>query len=362
MTDMIAAEPTLAGRIVARVQAAGTAAALAGAIRAALSNGDPVVVTGCGTSEHAALAAVEIWREAAVAAGMPHEMIGSAQAFELSVDPPRRGLVIGVSHEGGTRATCAALEAARTGGARTAVITVSGRSPAGALSDVTIETDELDQGWCHTVGYLTPLVAAAAVAAEISGHPLDAAELERILTAGASDTTAAEGIAASLADAARVVVLASGADRAAGRELVLKIEEASWLPSAFRDLETFLHGHLPATGPDTGLILLLADRRGRDVRLERARTALTAARAVGVRCAAILAADLAPRLDPALTASGRLLVAEAPDLEASVAALIGTATPLQLLTERLARARGTNPDLMRRDDPVYRGAAEAAAG
>ena len=36
-----------------------------------------------------------------------------------------------------------------------------------------------------------------------------------------------------------------------------------------------------------------------------------------------------------------------------MAALVGTATPLQLLTERLARARGTNPDLIRRDDPVY---------
>jgi fructoselysine-6-P-deglycase FrlB-like protein len=362
MTDMIAAEPALAGRIVARIRAAGSAASLAGAIRTALVAGDPVVVTGCGTSEHASLAAVEMWREAAVGAGLPPETIASVEAFELSLDAPTRGLVIGVSHEGGTRATCAALEAARAAGARTAVITVTGRSPAGALSDVTVETAELDRGWCHTVGYLSPLVAAAAVAAELSRHPLDATELERILDAGASDTTAAEAIAANLADAGRLIVLGSGADRPAGRELVLKIEEASWLPSAFRDLETFLHGHLPATGPDTRLILVLADRRGRDARLDRARTALAAARAVGVRSAAILAADLAPRLDTTLTPAGRLLVDEAPDLAASVAALIGTATPLQLLTERLARARGTNPDLMRRDDPVYHAAAETAAG
>ncbi len=51
-----------------------------------------------------------------------------------------------------------------------------------------------------------------------------------------------------------------------------------------------------------------------------------------------------------------------PGLPGPVAALLGTATPLQLLTERLARARGTNPDLIRRDDPVYAGAAEAAGG
>ena len=56
----------------------------------------------------------------------------------------------------------------------------------------------------------------------------------------------------------------------------------------------------------------------------------------------------------------RLVVAEAPGLPSALAALTGTATPLQLLTERLARARGTNPDPIRRDDPVYRAASDAA--
>ncbi len=70
MTDMIAAEPALARRVVERTRAAGTAAALADAVRAALIAGDPVVVTGCGTSEHAALGVVEILREAADVAGL----------------------------------------------------------------------------------------------------------------------------------------------------------------------------------------------------------------------------------------------------------------------------------------------------
>ncbi len=51
-----------------------------------------------------------------------------------------------------------------------------------------------------------------------------------------------------------------------------------------------------------------------------------------------------------------------PSLPAPVAALFGTATPLQLLTERLARARGTDPDPIRRDDPRYLAAADAADG
>ena len=66
------------------------------------------------------------------------------------------------------------------------------------------------------------------------------------------------------------------------------------------------------------------------------------------------------RVDPGLTPAGRLLVTEAPGLPAPVAALLGTATPLQLLTERLARARGTDPDPIRRDDPRYAAAADAA--
>ncbi|MDP9483670.1 MAG: hypothetical protein M3P84_10665, partial [Chloroflexota bacterium] len=67
-------------------------------------------------------------------------------------------------------------------------------------------------------------------------------------------------------------------------------------------------------------------------------------------------------LDPALTPAGRLTVPEQVRLPSPVAALVGSATPLQLLTERLARARGTNPDPIRRDDPVYVAASEAAEG
>ncbi len=361
MTDMIAAEPALARRILASVGAPGGAGAtLADLIRTTLQAGEPVVVTGCGTSEHGAQGTADILREAARAVGLTEASVEAAQAFELSLDPPSRGLVIGVSHEGATGATNAVLAAARAAGVRTAVLTVSGRSPAGTLADVVVETHELDQGWCHTVGYVSPLLAAAAVGALLSGRLLDAEAVADLLAAGTRDEVGAERIAARLAGAAHLLVIASGCDRTAGRELVLKVEEASYLPSAYRDLETFLHGHLPATGPETGLVLVLTDRDGRTARLARARSALAAARVIGLRTAAILAADLDSELEPSLTPAGRLLVPEAPGLPGPVAALLGSATPLQLLTERLARARGTNPDPIRRDDPLYLAAAKAA--
>ncbi len=156
-------------------------------------------------------------------------------------------------------------------------------------------------------------------------------------------------------------MIASGADRPAARELVLKVEEASWLPSAMRDLETFLHGHLPTVDASTALVLILTDRDAREDRLERARQALAAAAVLGARTAAIVARDASPALPDELTPAGRLIVDEAVALPAPVAALLGTATPLQLLTERIARARGTNPDPIRRDDPRY-AKASAAAG
>jgi len=361
MTDMISAEPALTQRILERLQPHDSPAAqLAAAVGDTLRAGRPVIVTGCGTSEHASLGVADILRDAARTAGISGVGAVSAQAFELSLDPPSEGLVIGISHEGGTAATIAALAAAGGRGARTALITVTRRSPGAALAELVVETEELDQGWCHTVGYLSPLVAAAAIGAHLSGQAIDAAEARRVVAAGTDDGPRTDGIAATLAGAAHLLVIGSGADRTAGRELVLKIEEGSWIPSAYRDLETFLHGHLPATGEDTGLVLILADRAGRDARVMRAVGALRAARGVGMRSAAILAEGLASAIDPDLTPAGRLLVAEAPTLPAPVAALLGTATPLQLLTERLARARGTDPDPIRRDDPRYAAAAEAA--
>ncbi len=361
MTDMIATEPALARRILERVGSPGGGGSnLAAAVRATLEAGEPVVVTGCGTSEHGAQATAEILREAAVAAGFGGAIVTAEQAFELSLAPPACGLVIGVSHEGATGATNAALTAARDAGRETAVITVSGRSPGGRLAGIVVETGELDQGWCHTVGYLSPIVAAAAVGASLSRRTLDADAIAGILAAGSRDEASAETIAGVLADAADLLVIASGSDRPAGRELVLKVEEASWLPSAFRDLETFLHGHLPATSPSTGLLLILTDRASRPERTARARQALAAARVIGLRAAAIVSAEVDAELEAALTPAGRLVVPEASGLPAPVAALVGSATPLQLLTERLARARGTNPDIIRRDDPVYLAAADAA--
>lgn len=372
MTDMIEAEPGVAARILERHEAVGSAAAeLARVIRRTVRAGDPVVVTGCGTSEHGALGVADILRDAIGATDVRapghatrHDPV-SAQAFELSLDPPSTGLVIGISHEGGTAATNAALEASRAAGARTAIITVSDRSPGAGLAEIVVTTGELDQSWCHTVGYLSPLVAATAVGAHLTGQAVDGAfrdAVRALVAAGVERASIAEAAAARLAEHGSTVVIASGVDRTAGRELTLKIEEGTWTPAAYRDLETFLHGHLAATSEAQGLVLILADRDARPERLARATGALRAAKTVGLDAAAIIAADAAVDLPTDLTPAGRIVIPEAPSLPSPVAALLGTATALQILTERFARARGVNPDPIHRDVDLYREAADAAEG
>ena len=176
-------------------------------------------MTGCGTSEHGALG-----RGGDPSRGDRLALASSsAQAFELSLGPAVDGLVIGISHEGGTTATNAALVAARAAGAATALITVTDRSPGAALADVVVETDELDQSWCHTVGYLSPIAAAVG-----RGRRPDRRRRRRrtspatLVAAGLCRTRPSprpRRIAAALAGVDRLLVLASGADRIAGREL-----------------------------------------------------------------------------------------------------------------------------------------------
>ena len=367
MAEMIAAEPGLVGRIVERVTATGSAAALAGALREAAAAGQPVIVTGCGTSEHAALGTAAILRDAWRRAGLGGWGPVAAQAFELAQEPPGAGLVIGVSHEGGTAATIAALDAARAAGARTALLTASAGAPAAAAADVVLATLEMDRSWCHTVGYVSPMAAAVAVGAALSGSGPDAAGLVSRLHAGIEAAwrggvnRPASTIGRAIAAAAHVLVVASGADRTTARELVLKIEEASWVPAAMRDLETFLHGHLPATGDSTALVLILTDPASPEARTTRARQALAAAAATGIHAGAILSAGAASSIPAALTPAGRIVVPDvAPSAVATEACLFGAAGPLQLVTLEVAAARGTNPDPIRRDDPVYLRAAEVA--
>jgi glutamine---fructose-6-phosphate transaminase (isomerizing) len=352
MSEMIAAEPALAERLVRRLAKQEALATLAGRVREAFAAGQPIRTTGCGTSEHAAMGIAAMLTEALDPPG-GREVI-AVQALEANARPMREGLLIAVSHEGGTHATNEALRATAEAGAGTALITVSGSSPGAALADLVVATEEQDQSWCHTVGYVAPLVVGAVLAARLGRARPDGAAIRALLDV-ADDAHAQASIAADLAGIDRLIVVGSGADHVTARELALKVAEGARLAAAAHELETVLHGHLAAATRWTGLILVLAAQTAPGV-TERAQRVLAAARTLGMPAAAILSEQADAGVAVESTPAGRIVLPRTGRVPALAGSLLTSAMALQLLTERLARARNVSPDTLGRED-----AAQAAA-
>ena len=314
MEEMILDEPGLVAPILAS-PAIAEAAAL---VRTA---GEPLVLTGCGTSEHAAMAG------AALLGGR------SRDAFEASLDPQRGGVLIGVSHEAETAATLAAFEAAGTS-KKILVTALPEKAPA---LDLIVPTPLHDTSWCHTVGYLSPLMAFTAIAGN-----LDPAPVEAVVQGMIDRRPSINDAARLLSGSERLLIAASGVDEITARELALKIEEGVHVPVTPLGIEKILHGHLPAADSRTGLVVLRFDRRDADRRDKRARDVVAAAAQLAMPT--IVFGDLPESSLPPVPA-----------------ALIGGALAAQLLTLELVLAAGTNPDLIRREEPAYKAAAEAAS-
>jgi glucosamine 6-phosphate synthetase-like amidotransferase/phosphosugar isomerase protein len=346
MAEMIAAEPAL----VAELLATGTAAAEAAgpireAVAGALAAGRPVTVVGCGTSEHAAHGVAAL-----IAGGVApaqRALVRARPAFAAAQDPDD-GLCLAISHDGGTRATELALQAAREAGARTAVVTFDAGGSVAAAADLVLTTPRHDDSWCHTVGYVSALAAGALIAGRVGAAP--------DLPAGLDAAPAAE----RLADRRVVLCAGAGVDHVTARELALKIAEGARLPTVPMELETVLHGQLAGCEAADGLVVVaIAPGRDPERLARRLEHVARAAGAIGLPVAALLSPRFDGALAAELTPAGRLVVPEPAD---DLGALLGGALALQELTLALAHARGTNPDLIRREEEPWRRAAAAGEG
>jgi fructoselysine-6-P-deglycase FrlB-like protein len=358
MEEMVAAEPSLVVPILRHPRAAG----LAQLILDVDESGEPIVVTGCGTSEHGAQAVAELLEAALRQRGARGGRVEARQAFEAALDPRPGGLCLAVTHDGETRATLLALEAAHDVGAATAAITAN---PAGAVvttADLTLITPLRDRSWCHTVAYVSAILAGAALAAEIAELDLDAEALTAWLREAVAPGEAERQIARAIQDLAVLQIVGGGADRVTARELALKIEEGARRPAVARDLETLLHGHFVACGSETGLIMALTDGRGSERRWRRAAMAMDAAARLGMATAAILSPEASQVIPSSLTPAGRIVIPDGEDALPPLLALLGGAAALQRLTLALVAAAGVNPDLIRREEAPYREAAAAVEG
>ena len=320
MEEMIWAQPELAGQ----VAGSDDADRLASHIRRAVDAGEPVLFTGCGTSEHAARAA-----RAIVADALPDATLASRDAFEASLAPPAGGLVVAISHEGGTPATLEAARGASETGAKAVLVSAfPERAPAGVEP---VRTPLHDRSWCHTVAYLSPLLLHAGFAG------LDARRAQEIIATQLAARPQRHEDAQRLAGCRRLLVVGSGVDEITASELALKLEEAIHVPTTPLGAEKVLHGHLPAADGDTGLVLLRFDPDHRDERDRRSEDVARATSVLGMPTIRLGATDAVTPAE----------------------ALLAGAVALQVLTLELCLAVDTNPDLIRREQPLYRQVAEA---
>lgn len=360
MQEMIAAQPAVVQELLGDPPPGVSAAA--DAITAALGQSLPVVVCGCGTSEHAARGVAEVL---GVAAGPQRSWLVRARPAMSAALEPSSGVCVAVSHDGETRATILALQAARAAGARTVAITHQGRGGVAGAAEQVLITPLHDASWCHTVAYTSGMAAGAALAARVGTVAATPAAASDVLERVIGLTRPAAGIAGSLADRRLVMCAGAGADHVTARELSLKIAEGARLPAFALELETVLHGQLAGAEPADGLVLVAIAGHAEHERLARraAHVALAAA-AIGLPVAGLFSAAYDRVLAGELTPAGRVVV-ELPDpgqLDGSLAGLLAGAGALQTLTLELAHARGTNPDLIRREQAPYRQAAGAAEG
>jgi glucosamine--fructose-6-phosphate aminotransferase (isomerizing) len=351
--EMVASQPDLVAPILANPRAA----ELAQVILDVDESGEPIVVTGCGTSEHGAMAVAELLDAALQQRGARGGRVEARQAFEAALDPRAGGLCLAVTESGGTRATLLALDAAREAGAVTAAITANPEGQAATSVDAAMLTPTRDLAWCHTVAYTSAILAGAALAAEIAEADLDAEAIANWLKLAVTPGDVERKIVHALQGMTVLHVVGSGADRGTARELALKIEEGARRPAVARDLETLLHGHFVACGPDTGLVVILTESREGERRQSRAIHAMEAAARLGMPIAAILSPAAARAVPESLTPAGRIVLPDGDDPLPPLLPLLGCAAALQRLTLALVAAAGVNPDLIRREEAPYRQAA-----
>ena len=346
MEEMIHAQAALPPGIAA---AAGVGP-LRATVERVVAAGDEVVVAGCGTSEHAARLIATLLGEAVRGIGIGR--VRARQSLDVAFDPPPAGLVIGVSHDGGTRATKLALDAARAAGVATAAITARADGAVAAAAELVLVTPILDRSWCHTVAYSSAILAGAALAHGGEGWEEAAAAT---LATTLADPAAREA-GRRLHPAQRIVTAGLGTDLVAARELALKIEEGARIAATAHHLETLLHGHLAASeATGTRIVLVGGDETLGDRHHRRFLLVAQAVAEIGIPTTAIAAGDLADGLPDAVDVV-RLPSADHGPL-GRLLGVLATSVAIQLATLGLVDAAGTNPDLIRREQDAYRAAA-----
>jgi glutamine---fructose-6-phosphate transaminase (isomerizing) len=350
MEEMIVAQPRLAAPVLGAHGPEVTR--LHHVVAVAAAAGEPVVVTGCGTSEHAAMVVAELLTDSFRRAGLVSARAEPRQALDAALDPRTGGVCLAISHDGGTRATRLALEAAGEVGARTGVVTACSEPSCWTAADLVLVTPMHDDSWCHTLAYTSAILAGARIAG-ITGNEATGAAV-RAIESTLARRAEFDAAASHLNRSGRIITAGQGLDQANAGELALKIAEGARIPTTAYHLETLLHGHLAGCdAAATSLVLLALDPRPGARRDRRFALVAQAARTVGIPTVALAPASVLATLP----ADVHGVAFEPFPTEPLLTALLQSAVAVQLLTLGLVSLAGTNPDLIRREERPYREAA-----
>lgn len=346
MYEEIRAQPAVVARSLA------LAARDGGAVVDALRAARRIVLTGCGTSLHAAHCGS--WMLRLLSRGALD--VRAVGAFDLATyfeGLSAEDAIVGVTHSGETTMTLRALDRARSAGAATIVVTGFPERLEGSGASLVIGTGfPEERSWAHTASYLAALTTLAALAAALA-HPderLDLNPLPEVVGEALQLEEMAHRMAASTIlmeryrEPGRIVVVGGGPNEVTAREAVLKLLETSYVDAEAYELEYALHGPLAAVTPHDLFIVVAPDGAATD----RAVELVGALGEIGVIPIVLAGSEGIGRFED----SHRLLLPDVPEALSSIPAVV----PLQLFSYYLAVGKGTNPDLLRRDDERYRAA------
>jgi glucosamine--fructose-6-phosphate aminotransferase (isomerizing) len=299
-------------------------------------SGRRVWLLGLGTSHHAALVGEGLFLSAGAEAR-------SARSIDFALYPPPLGpkdAVIAISQSGGTRYTREAVALARDAGCFTVGITAEG-GDVGA--EARIATLEPERTRVHTVSFLAALIELGRLALAVSERAggrkptwaRDWAAVPERLRAILDREPELEEPAKLAAAAPAVRIVGAGPNAASAAEAALKLNEMAHLGAQALELETALHGPLCAV--DRGTFVGVFAAAGPS--LDRVGDLLRALETIGAR-SWVVGRPAQP---------GGFAIEDADEAWSPVP----LAYAGQLFALRVAAFRGTNPDVMRRDDPVY---------
>ena len=313
-----------------------------------------VLLTGIGTSYHAAIVGEYLLRLAGIDAW-------AVRSYEFVTYPrPLRsddGVIV-ISHRGSKVHGIGAVQRAKQAGIFTVGITGKGSQMRDV--DILLETVGQEISSAHSISYIGTLTRLAQIAARLAGlrgNTQIAQKIEQglsVLPMAIEQLFQHEDVLRQIAQDVvmhqrRVIIVGAGPNAATAPEGALKAKEAAYITAEGLELEQAIHG--PVVGFEASDLLITISVKG-PAQL-RIADLLQALHTIGTQV--LLLGDIPSDAAGLFSHAGWTHVELTGETIEELTPLLAV-VPLQLLADFLAAARGTDADSFRKDQETYKDA------